>query len=67
MYQRFVPDKMEQFNDFYKHVKCLKITTSILQDYLFTNMDEDDITRNITELKKKEMTTYKDKSGELYT
>ena len=68
MYQRFVPDKMDQFTDFYKHVKCLKITTSILQDYLFTNMDEDDITRNITELKKTvEMTTYKDKSGELYT
>lgn len=68
MYQRFVPNKMEQFNDFYKHVKCLKITTSILQDYLFTNMDEDDITRNITELKKTmEMTSYKDKSGELYT
>ena len=68
MYQRFVPDKVEQFNDFYKHVKCLKITTSILQDYLFTNMDEDDIARNITELKKTvEMTTYKDKSGELYT
>jgi chaperone BCS1 len=68
MYQRFVPEKMDQFTDFYKHVKCLKITTSILQDYLFTNMDEDDITRNITELKKTvEMTTYKDKSGELYT
>ena len=60
MYQRFIPDKMNQFNDFYKHIKCLKLTTSILQDYLFTNMDEEDITRNITELKKTiEMTTYK--------
>ena len=68
MYQRFIPDKMNQFNDFYKHIKCLKLTTSILQDYLFTNMDEEDITRNITELKKTiEMTTYKDKTGELYT
>lgn len=68
MYQRFLPDKMEQFTDFYKHIKCLKITTSILQDYLFTHMDEEDITKNITELKKTvELTAYKDKSGELYT
>lgn len=68
MYQRFLPEKMEQFTDFYKHIKCLKITTSILQDYLFTHMDEEDITKNITELKKTvELTAYKDKSGELYT
>ena len=68
MYQRFIPEKMEQFTDFYKHVKCLKLTTSVLQDYLFTNMDEDDITKNISELKKTvELTAYKDKSGELYT
>lgn len=68
MYQRFLPEKMEQFIDFYKHIKCLKITTSVLQDYLFTHMDEEDITKNITELKKTvELTAYKDKSGELYT
>lgn len=68
MYQRFLPEKMEQFTDFYKHIKCLKITTSVLQDYLFTHMDEEDITKNITELKKTvELTAYKDKSGELYT
>lgn len=68
MYQRFIPEKMEQFTDFYKHVKCLKLTTSVLQDYLFTNMDEEDITKNISELKKTvELTAYKDKSGELYT
>ena len=25
MYQHFIPDKMNQFNDFYKHIKCLKL------------------------------------------
>jgi len=68
MYDRFVPNLKEQFNKFYSLVKNKKLTTSVLQDYLFTNIDCEDITENIKELEKTiEMTTYKDSTKVLYT
>ena len=68
MYDRFVPNLKDQFNKFYSLVKNKKLTTSVLQDYLFTNIDCEDITENIKELEKTiEMTTYKDSTKVLYT
>lgn len=68
MYERFVPNLKDQFNKFYSLVKNKKLTTSVLQDYLFTNIDCEDITENIKELEKTiEMTTYKDSTKVLYT
>ena len=68
MYDRFVPKLKDQFNKFYSLVKNKKLTTSVLQDYLFTNIDCEDITENIKELEKTiEMTTYKDSTKVLYT
>ena len=68
MYHRFVPHLKDQFDKFYSLIKNKKITTSILQDYLFTNIECDDITKNIKELEKTiEITTYKDSTKVLYT
>ena len=35
MYKRFVPDKMDQFNDFYKSIKNIKLT---IYSTIFSNI-----------------------------
>lgn len=53
MFNAFYPQHKDNFNDFYKKIKNLKITTATLQQYLFGYMDEDKyeiLIENINEL-----------------
>lgn len=53
MFNAFYPQYKDNFNDFYKKIKNLKITTATLQQYLFGYMDEDKyeiLIENISEL-----------------
>ena len=52
MYLRFIPKQKEHFNVFYKKIKHLKITTAVLQQFLFTNIECDNIIECISELEK---------------
>jgi len=52
MFIRFLPEKKDTFPIFYKEIKRMKITTAILQQYLFQNMECEDIMENIEEFKK---------------
>ena len=67
MYNRFVPDKMDQFNDFYKSIKNIKLTTSILQDYLFKYMDCENILEFVDELEKTVIDTSYKENSDLYS
>ena len=50
MYNTFLPEQKEKFNDFYNHVKNKKVTTSVLQQYFFDNKENEDILENIKDL-----------------
>jgi len=52
MFIRFLPEKKDTFPIFYKEIKRMKITTAILQQYLFQNMECEDIMEHIDEFKK---------------
>ena len=52
MYLRFIPNQKDNFNEFYKNIKRLKITTAALQQFLFTNIECDNIIECIPELEK---------------
>lgn len=66
MYSIFFPES-DHFNDFYKEIKGLKITTAILQNFLFQFMDSDNIVDNIGDLKKIVSENKYDDSAELYS
>lgn len=53
MYNRFIPTQKERFEDFYKYIEKnrLKITTAMLQQFLFLNIDRDNIMEHMKELK----------------
>jgi len=51
MFEKFLPKQKKKFNEFYKQVKSLKLTTAILQQYLFGNINCEDILETIDELK----------------
>jgi len=51
MFEKFLPKQSHKFNDFYKEIKHLKITTAILQQYFFSNILKDNILETIDELK----------------
>ena len=50
MFEKFLPKQKKKFNEFYKQIKGLKLTTAILQQYLFGNINCDDILETIDEL-----------------
>lgn len=50
MFNTFIPNQKELFNDFYNEIKHLKITTAILQKFLFGNMKHKSIINQISEL-----------------
>ena len=50
MFEKFLPKQKKSFNEFYKQIKRLKLTTAILQQYLFGNINCDDILETIDEL-----------------
>jgi len=51
MFDKFLHKQKKNFSSFYKEIKHLKLTTAILQQYLFGNINGDDILENIDELK----------------
>ena len=51
MFDKFLPKQKEKFTEFYKQIKSLKLTTAILQQYLFGNINCEDILETIDELK----------------
>ena len=52
MFEIFLPKQTESFNEFYKKIKHLKLTTAILQQFFFRNIKEVSIMDNIDELEK---------------
>lgn len=50
MFETFIPTQIELFNDFYKKIKRLKITTATLQKFYFGNMNCENIIDLIPEL-----------------
>lgn len=51
MFNKFLPKQKSRFNDFYKEIKRLNLTTAILQQYFFGNINCDNILDTIDELK----------------
>ena len=52
MFETFIPNQIEIFEDFYKKIKRLKITTATLQKFYFGNMNCENIIDLIPELEK---------------
>lgn len=52
MFERFLPNQKEKFNEFYCRIKNLKITTAMLQQFFFGNRLQPDILDYIEELEK---------------
>ena len=50
MYSKFLPEQVDNFGKFYKKIKSKNITTAILQQFLFTHMDDPDIIEYVGEL-----------------
>ena len=51
MFEKFLPKQKKKFSEFYKQIKGLKLTTAMLQQYLFGNIKCDDILETVDELK----------------
>ena len=51
MFDKFMPNKKDQFKEFYSVVKNFKVTTAGLQQYLFGNRLNENIMTNIDEFK----------------
>lgn len=52
MFKKFIPKQADKFKDFYSKIKHLKITSAMLQHFLFSNRLCDDILEHIEELEK---------------
>ena len=54
MFLRFIPSQEERFEEFYKFIQKnrLKLTTAMLQQFLFLNIDEENILDHLKELEK---------------
>jgi SpoVK/Ycf46/Vps4 family AAA+-type ATPase len=50
MFETFIPNQIESFDEFYKKIKNLKITTAILQKFYFGNINCENIIDCIPEL-----------------
>jgi hypothetical protein len=50
MFNKFLPDQVDKFDEFYKKIKNKNVTTAILQQFLFTHMDEEDILNHVKDL-----------------
>jgi SpoVK/Ycf46/Vps4 family AAA+-type ATPase len=68
MFEKFIPSQKEKFDEFYKNIKHLKLTTAILQQYLFGNIYCENILDTIDDLKNIcSNNTYEFKKETLYT
>jgi SpoVK/Ycf46/Vps4 family AAA+-type ATPase len=66
MFKKFIPEQMDKFDDFYKQIKSKNVTTAILQQFLFTHIDDPDILEYIGELIKECDSHEYDKQMNLY-
>lgn len=67
MFEIFLPKQTERFTEFYTSVKHLKLTTAILQHFLFSNRLEDNIMDCVQELEKLSNENDYDGSKALYS
>ena len=68
MFEKFLPKQKDKFTEFYKQIKNLKITTAVLQQYLFGHIKDENILDYIEELEKLANENDYDKNKEvLYT
>jgi mitochondrial chaperone BCS1 len=70
MFNRFITNQTERFDEFYKFIekKRLKLTTAMLQQFLFLNIDEDNILDHMNELKEiVEQNKIEENTERLYT
>lgn len=66
MLNKFFPEQSDRFEGFYRYIKDLKITTCILQKYLFYRYPNKDIMENIEEIKKDAEFSRFDNDGKMY-
>jgi SpoVK/Ycf46/Vps4 family AAA+-type ATPase len=66
MFTKFLPEQTDKFEQFYKKIKSKNITTAILQQFLFTYMDDEDILDHVQELIKECDSHEYDKKLNLY-
>tara|TARA_B100000787_G_scaffold138742_1_gene107634 strand:- start:2004 stop:3167 length:1164 start_codon:yes stop_codon:yes gene_type:complete len=52
MFNKFLGTRVDCFTEFYKHIKHYKLTSAILQKYLFENRNEPNLLTNIDDIKK---------------
>ena len=52
MYDKFIKNRVYDFNGFYKLIKHKKMTSAVLQKYFFENRHQSDLTTNIADLEK---------------
>ncbi|MAW08554.1 MAG: hypothetical protein CME61_09795, partial [Halobacteriovoraceae bacterium] len=50
MFESYFPDQLDTFDKFYNHIRHLKITTAVLQEFLFKHEGTDDILKYINEI-----------------
>ena len=50
MFNRFLPNQKDNFKDFYKKIKHCKITTAVLQTFLFQWRECENIVDHVEEL-----------------
>ena len=67
MYETFIPNQDEHFNEFYKKIKHRKLTTAILQKFFFGNIKCENILDCIPELEKLCNENVYDNKNNLYT
>jgi len=47
MYNFFFEDRIDDFDDFYKHIKKYRTTTSVLQKFFFENLNTKDLSKKL--------------------
>ena len=67
MYERFLPGQVENFNEFYKKIKHCKITTAVLQTFLFQFMSSENIIEHVDHLIELANKNKYDTSGNMFS
>ena len=50
MFESYFPEQMNTFDKFYTHIRHMKITTAVLQEFLFNHSECDDILKYVDEI-----------------
>lgn len=66
MLTKFFPEQSDRFEEFYRYIKDLKLTTCILQKYLFNRYPDRDIMENVHEIKKDAEFSRFESEGKMY-